>query len=127
MSRLLSEQVGALQRVVRAEGGAVGHVKLHGVLSCLCDERTDLAEACVDWMEAELEGASLVVGAGGCGASEGMQMRAFVPNPPKRSEDNEEVEVRETERQRVRIVCVNASSGSLHRTAAAIDVCVCVT
>ena len=65
LSRLLSEQVGALQRVVRAEGGAVGHVKLHGVLSCLCDERTDLAEACVDWMEAELEGASLVVGAGG--------------------------------------------------------------
>jgi UPF0271 protein len=40
-------------------------VKLHGALYHLCDERTDLAEACVDWMEAELEGVPLIVGAGG--------------------------------------------------------------
>lgn len=62
---LLSEQTGALERVIKAEGGSLGHVKLHGVLYHLCDERGDLAEACVDWMESELEGVPLIVGAGG--------------------------------------------------------------
>lgn len=65
LTRLLAEQVGALQRVAAVEGARVGHVKLHGVLYHLCDERTDLAEACVDWMELELEGVPLIVGAGG--------------------------------------------------------------
>jgi UPF0271 protein len=65
LTRLLGEQVGALRRVAAGEGGRVGHVKLHGALYHLCDERTDLAEACVDWMEAELEGVPLIVGAGG--------------------------------------------------------------
>lgn len=65
LTRLLGEQVRALQRVAAGEGGRVGHVKLHGVLYHLCDERTDLAEACVDWMDSELEGVPLIVGAGG--------------------------------------------------------------
>lgn len=65
MTRLLAEQVGALRRELAAAGGLVGHVKLHGALYHLCDERTDLAEACVDWMESELEGVPLIVGAGG--------------------------------------------------------------
>ena len=65
LTRLLDEQVRALQRVAAGEGGRVGHVKLHGALYHLCDERTDLAEACVDWMESELEGVPLMVGAGG--------------------------------------------------------------
>jgi len=64
-TRLLSEQAGALERAIKAEGGSLGHVKLHGALYHLCDERADLAEACVDWMEAELEGVPLIVGAGG--------------------------------------------------------------
>ena len=65
LTRLLDEQVGALRRVAAGEGGRVGHVKLHGALYHLCDERSDLAEACVDWMESELEGVPLIVGAGG--------------------------------------------------------------
>lgn len=65
LTRLLGEQVRALQRVAAGEGGRVGHVKLHGVLYQLCDERPELAEACVDWMESELEGVPLIVGAGG--------------------------------------------------------------
>jgi UPF0271 protein len=65
LTRLLAVQVGALGRVVAAEGASVGHVKLHGALYHWCDERTDLAEACVDWMESELEGVPLIVGAGG--------------------------------------------------------------
>jgi len=65
LTRLLDGQVRALQRVAAGEGGRVGHVKLHGTLYHLCDERTDLAEACVDWMESELEGVPLIVGAGG--------------------------------------------------------------
>ena len=65
LTRLLGEQVGALQRVAAVEGGRVSHVKLHGALYHLCDERTELAEACVDWMELELEGVPLIVGAGG--------------------------------------------------------------
>jgi len=65
LSALLEEQLGRFHRVVAAAGGRVGHVKLHGALYHLCDERTDLAEACVDWMEAELEGVPLIVGAGG--------------------------------------------------------------
>ena len=55
LTQLLDQQVRALQRVAADEGGRVGHVKLHGALYHLCDERTDLAEACVDWMELELE------------------------------------------------------------------------
>ena len=62
---LLEDQVGAFRRAAAAEGASVGHVKLHGALYHLCDERTDLAEACVDWMEWELEGVPLIVGAGG--------------------------------------------------------------
>lgn len=65
LTRLLGEQVGALQRIAAEEGGDVGHVKLHGALYHLCDERNDLAEACVDWMESDLEGTPLVAGAGG--------------------------------------------------------------
>lgn len=65
LTNLLQEQVGALQRAAQAEGGEVGHVKLHGALYHLCDERTDLAEACVDWMESEHEGIPLIVAAGG--------------------------------------------------------------
>jgi UPF0271 protein len=65
LTLVLEEQVGALRRVVSAEGASVGHVKLHGALYHLCDERKDLAEACVDWMESELEGVPLIVGAGG--------------------------------------------------------------
>ncbi len=65
LTRLLDEQVGALSRAAAAEGASVGHVKLHGALYHLCDERTDLAEAVVDWMESELEGVPLIVGAGG--------------------------------------------------------------
>lgn len=65
LSALLGEQVGTFQRAATAVGGRLGHVKLHGALYHLCDERTDLAEACVDWMEAELEGIPLIVGAGG--------------------------------------------------------------
>jgi UPF0271 protein len=64
-TRLLSDQIGTLEKVIKAEGGLLGHVKLHGALYHLCDERTDLAEACVDWMESELEGVPLIVGAGG--------------------------------------------------------------
>ena len=65
LSALLGEQVGIFRRAATAVGGRLGHVKLHGALYHLCDERTDLAEACVDWMEAELEGIPLIVGAGG--------------------------------------------------------------
>jgi UPF0271 protein len=65
LASLLSEQVDALRLVLSAAGGALSHVKLHGALYHLCDERTDLAEACVDWMESELEGVPLIVGAGG--------------------------------------------------------------
>lgn len=65
LTALLEEQLGRFHRVVAAAGCRVGHVKLHGALYRLCDERTDLAEACVDWMESEWEGISLIVGAGG--------------------------------------------------------------
>ncbi len=65
LTALLEEQVAAFLRVAEAAGARIGHVKLHGALYHLCDERTDLAEACVDWMEAELEGVPLIVGAGG--------------------------------------------------------------
>jgi UPF0271 protein len=65
LTRLLAEQIGAFRCAVAAEGASLGHVKLHGALYHLCDERTDLAEACVDWMESELEGVPLIVGAGG--------------------------------------------------------------
>jgi UPF0271 protein len=65
LTALLGEQVGIFRRISASVGGHVGHVKLHGALYHLCDERTDLAEACVDWMEGELEGVPLIVGAGG--------------------------------------------------------------
>jgi UPF0271 protein len=60
----LAGQIGSLRRILEEEGGMLGHVKLHGALYHLCNERTDLAEACVDFMGAELEGCSLVCGAG---------------------------------------------------------------
>jgi UPF0271 protein len=59
------EEVGHLQRLLKESGGTVGHVKMHEALAHLCDQRTDLAEACVDWMESELEGVPLIVRAGG--------------------------------------------------------------
>jgi UPF0271 protein len=65
LTGLMSGQIADLQRVLGAAGAKLGHVKLHGALYHLCDERTDLAEACVDWMESELEGIPLIVGAGG--------------------------------------------------------------
>jgi len=65
LERLMSGQIAELQRVLQEAGALLGHVKLHGALYHLCDERTDLAEACVDWMESELEGVPLIVGAGG--------------------------------------------------------------
>ncbi len=65
LRHLMAEQVGLLQRMIKEEGGQLGHVKLHGALYHLCDEREDLAEACVDWMYAEMEGVALIVGAGG--------------------------------------------------------------
>jgi UPF0271 protein len=65
LTRVMSAQIADLQRVLAAEGAKLGHVKLHGALYHLCDERADLAEACVDWMESELEGTPLIVGAGG--------------------------------------------------------------
>lgn len=65
LAELMSVQIGKLRQVIAEAGGSLGHVKLHGALYHLCDERTDLAEACVDWMESELEGVPLIVGAGG--------------------------------------------------------------
>lgn len=65
LAQLMSRQIGILQQVLGENGSVLSHVKLHGMLYHLCDERTDLAEACVDWMDAELEGVPLMVGAGG--------------------------------------------------------------
>lgn len=65
LTALIGEQVGSFRRAAAVAGGRVGHVKLHGALYHLCEERADLAEACVDWMEADLEGVPLIVGAGG--------------------------------------------------------------
>jgi UPF0271 protein len=65
LTELMSEGIGHLRRLLKDTGGTVGHVKMHEALAYLCDQRTDLAEACVDWMESELEGVPLIVGAGG--------------------------------------------------------------
>jgi len=65
LTELMSEGIGHLRRLLKEAGGTVSHVKLHEALAYLCDQRTDLAEACVDWMESELEGVPLIVGAGG--------------------------------------------------------------
>lgn len=65
LSVLMSAQIPALEAVLARAGARLGHVKLGGVLRRLCDERTELAEACVDWMELEREGLPLIVGAGG--------------------------------------------------------------
>ena len=65
LTELMSEGIGHLRRLLKEVGGTVSHVKLHEALAYLCDQRTDLAEACVDWMESELEGVPLIVGAGG--------------------------------------------------------------
>jgi UPF0271 protein len=65
LTELMSEEIGHLRRLLKEAGGTVGHVKMHEALAYLCDQRTDLAEACVDWMESELEGVPLIVGAGG--------------------------------------------------------------
>lgn len=62
---MMAVQIGELRGAIRAEGGRLNHVKLHGALYHLCDQRDELAEACVDWMQAELEGVALIVGAGG--------------------------------------------------------------
>jgi 5-oxoprolinase (ATP-hydrolysing) subunit A len=64
LTEVLREQVGLFQRMVTEEGGTLGHVKLHGVLYHLCNESTELAEACVDFMDSEFEGCPLVCGAG---------------------------------------------------------------
>ena len=65
LTELMSEGTGHLRRLLKEAGGTVSHVKLHEAFAYLCDQRTDLAEACVDWMESELEGVPLIVGAGG--------------------------------------------------------------
>lgn len=52
---LMSNQITALERVLAGTEGRLGHVKLRGSLARWCDERTDLAESCVDWMELERE------------------------------------------------------------------------
>jgi UPF0271 protein len=65
LTELMSEGIGHLRRLLKEAGGTVSHVKLHEAFAYLCDQRTDLAEACVDWMESELEGVPLIVGAGG--------------------------------------------------------------
>lgn len=65
LTELMSEQITAVERIVAEKGARLGHVKVRGALRRLCDERSDLAEACVDWMELEREGIPLIVGAGG--------------------------------------------------------------
>ena len=65
LTELMAGQIAAVERVLAETGARLGHVKLRGTLRCLCDERSDLAEACVDWMELEREGVPLIVGAGG--------------------------------------------------------------
>lgn len=65
LTGLMSGQIAAMERALAESGARLGHVKLHGALRLLCDERSDLAEACVDWMELEREGVPLIVGAGG--------------------------------------------------------------
>lgn len=65
LTGLMSGQIAAVERALAESGVRLGHVKLHGALRLLCDERSDLAEACVDWMELEREGIPLIVGSGG--------------------------------------------------------------
>jgi UPF0271 protein len=65
LTERMAEGIGHLQLLLKEGGGTLGHVKMHEALACLCDQRTDLAEACVDWMESELEGVPLIVRAGG--------------------------------------------------------------
>ena len=65
LTELMAGQIAAVERVLAESGARLGHVKLRGALRLLCDERSDLAEACVDWMELEREGVPLIVGAGG--------------------------------------------------------------
>lgn len=65
LTELMSGQIAAVERALAEKGARLGHVKLRAVLRRLCDERSDLAEACVDWMELEREGIPLIVGAGG--------------------------------------------------------------
>jgi len=65
LTSLMEEEIGSVRRLLGESGGAVQHVKLHGLLADLSDEHSDLAEACVDWMESELEGTPLVVRTGG--------------------------------------------------------------
>ena len=65
LTELMAGQIAAVERVLAESGARLGHVKLRGALRRLCDERSDLAEACVDWMELEREGVPLIVGAGG--------------------------------------------------------------
>jgi UPF0271 protein len=65
LTELMAGQIAAVERVLAESGTRLGHVKLRGALRLLCDERSDLAEACVDWMELEREGVPLIVGAGG--------------------------------------------------------------
>lgn len=62
---MMAVQIRELRSAIRAEGGRLNHVKLHGALYHLCDQRNELAEACVDWMQEEMEGVALIVGAGG--------------------------------------------------------------
>ena len=65
LTEFMSGQIAAVERALAQSGARLGHVKLRGALRLLCDERSDLAEACVDWMELEREGVPLIVGAGG--------------------------------------------------------------
>jgi UPF0271 protein len=65
LTELMSEQIAAVECALAETGARLRHVKLCGMLRGLCDECSDLAEACVDWMELEREGVPLIVGAGG--------------------------------------------------------------
>ena len=62
---ILQREVGAMKAWLGERGGRVAQVKLCGRLGSSCEEESAVAEACVDWMESELEGVPLVVGAGG--------------------------------------------------------------
>ncbi len=47
MQAMLLYQVGALQAIARAAGGAVTHVKIHGALGNMTSESDELAETCI--------------------------------------------------------------------------------
>ncbi|NRB00610.1 MAG: 5-oxoprolinase subunit PxpA [Rhodobacteraceae bacterium] len=48
LAAMIRYQIGALQAIARAEGGALNHVKLHGALSNMACEDETLARACFE-------------------------------------------------------------------------------